>query len=59
MLNLIKSIFVRSAAEPAGPQYGAIPYTFVDGQLVLLLITSLRPVRCATHPGLGTAMRLF
>lgn len=40
MLNLIKSIFVRSAAEPAGPQYGAIPYTFVDGQFVLLLITS-------------------
>lgn len=40
MLNLIKSIFVRPVAEPAGPQYGAIPYTFVDGQLVLLLITS-------------------
>lgn len=40
MLNLIKSIFMRSTAEPAGPQYGAIPYTFVDGQLVLLLITS-------------------
>ena len=26
--------------EPAGPQFGALPYTIVDGQLVVLLITS-------------------
>lgn len=26
--------------EAAGPQYGALPYTFVDNQLVVLLITS-------------------
>ena len=26
--------------EPAGPQYGAVPYTILDGQLVVLLITS-------------------
>ena len=26
--------------EPAGPQYGALPYTILDGQLVVLLITS-------------------
>lgn len=27
-------------SEPAGPQYGALPYTVVEGQLVVLLITS-------------------
>ena len=26
--------------EPGGPQFGALPYTIVDGQLVVLLITS-------------------
>jgi 8-oxo-dGTP pyrophosphatase MutT (NUDIX family) len=26
--------------EAAGPQFGALPYTIVDGQLVVLLITS-------------------
>lgn len=26
--------------EPAGPQFGALPYTVVDGQLVVLLVTS-------------------
>lgn len=26
--------------EPAGPQYGALPYTILEGQLVVLLITS-------------------
>lgn len=28
------------APEPAGPQFGAIPYRLVEGQLVVLLITS-------------------
>lgn len=28
------------APEPAGPQYGALPYTIVGGELVVLLITS-------------------
>jgi 8-oxo-dGTP pyrophosphatase MutT (NUDIX family) len=32
--------FGRVRPEPAGPQYGALPYTIVDGQLVVLLITS-------------------
>lgn len=26
--------------EPAGPQFGALPYKVIDGQLVVLLITS-------------------
>lgn len=26
--------------EPAGPQFGALPYTIIEGQLVVLLITS-------------------
>lgn len=39
-LHLFRSLFARPAIEPAGPQYGAIPYTIVDGQLVVLLITS-------------------
>lgn len=30
----------RVPPEPAGPQYGALPYTILDGQLVVLLITS-------------------
>lgn len=34
------SLFRRPPAEPAGPQYGALPYTIVDGQLVVMLITS-------------------
>lgn len=32
--------FQRVPPEPAGPQFGALPYTIVDGQLVVLLITS-------------------
>jgi 8-oxo-dGTP pyrophosphatase MutT (NUDIX family) len=32
--------FYRPPPEPAGPQFGALPYTIVDGQLVVLLITS-------------------
>ncbi|WP_417310396.1 NUDIX hydrolase [Devosia sp.] len=32
--------FGRQPVEPAGPQVGALPYTIVDGQLVVLLITS-------------------
>lgn len=32
--------FRRDPPEPAGPQYGALPYAIVDGQLVVLLITS-------------------
>ncbi|WMT92848.1 NUDIX domain-containing protein [Pelagibacterium sp. H642] len=38
--RILKSLFPRPPLEPAGPQYGAIPYTVVDGQLVVLLITS-------------------
>lgn len=32
--------FRREPPEPGGPQYGALPYAIVDGQLVVLLITS-------------------
>lgn len=39
-IGLFRSLFTRRPLEPAGPQYGAIPYTIVDGQLVVLLITS-------------------
>jgi len=39
-MQIFKSLFRRGHREIAGPQYGAIPYTIVDGQLVLLLITS-------------------
>ncbi len=34
------SLFRRQPIEPAGPQFGAVPYTIVDGQVVVLLITS-------------------
>lgn len=34
------SLFRRPTVEPAGPQFGALPYRIVDGQLVVLLITS-------------------
>lgn len=34
------SLFRRPPPEPAGPQFGALPYAMVDGQLVVLLITS-------------------
>lgn len=30
----------RRYTEPAGPQFGALPYRIVDGHLVVLLITS-------------------
>jgi len=33
-------LFRKPPAEPAGPQFGALPYRIVDGQLVVLLITS-------------------
>lgn len=39
LLALARRPFLREI-EPAGPQYGALPYTVVDGQLVVLLITS-------------------
>lgn len=39
LLALIRRPF-RREIEPAGPQYGALPYTVTDGQLVVLLITS-------------------
>lgn len=39
MIAILRNLQPRSA-EPAGPQFGALPYTFVDGQLVVLLITS-------------------
>ncbi len=29
-----------AAPEPAGPQFGALPYTVLNGELVVLLITS-------------------
>lgn len=39
LLMLLRRFFHREI-EPAGPQYGALPYKIVDGQLVVLLITS-------------------
>lgn len=39
LLALIRRSLPRET-EPAGPQYGALPYTIVDGQLTVLLITS-------------------
>lgn len=39
LLNLLRR-FGPVPPEPAGPQYGALPYTILDGQLVVLLITS-------------------
>ena len=38
-LKLIQRLHI-SAPEAAGPQFGALPYTIRDGQLVVLLITS-------------------
>lgn len=40
MLNSLFSLFRKRPVEPAGPQFGALPYQIVDGQLVVLLITS-------------------
>lgn len=43
MFDRLLSLFTRfrpAEIEPAGPQFGAVPYTIVDGQLVVLLITS-------------------
>ncbi|HWJ87831.1 MAG TPA: NUDIX hydrolase [Pelagibacterium sp.] len=34
------SMFRRPPVEPAGPQFGALPYRIVDGQVVVLLVTS-------------------
>lgn len=34
------SMFRRPPVEPAGPQFGALPYQIVGGQVVVLLITS-------------------
>lgn len=39
LLALVRRSFAREI-EPAGPQYGALPYAIVDGQLTVLLITS-------------------
>ena len=39
-IHLFRSLFKRPPVESAGPQYGAVPYTIVDGQLVVLLVTS-------------------
>lgn len=36
---------IRAAASEAVPQFGAIPYTVVDGQAVFLIITSRRSGR--------------
>jgi 8-oxo-dGTP pyrophosphatase MutT (NUDIX family) len=38
--SLIRRLLHPVSPEPAGPQYGALPYTIVDGHLVVLLITS-------------------
>ncbi|MCD7058969.1 NUDIX hydrolase [Pelagibacterium xiamenense] len=43
MLDRVVAMFSRlktSRPEPGGPQFGALPYTFVDGQIVVLLVTS-------------------
>lgn len=37
---LFRRLRHRPPAEAAGPQYGALPYAVVEGQLVVLLITS-------------------
>lgn len=39
LFALVRRSFAREV-EPAGPQYGALPYMIVDGQLTVLLITS-------------------
>lgn len=39
IFNLLRR-FGPPEVEPAGPQFGAIPYRIVDDQLVVLLITS-------------------
>ena len=39
-LRLFSALFSRPPVEPAGPQYGALPYQMVDGHLTVLLITS-------------------
>ncbi|MGV3651832.1 MAG: NUDIX hydrolase [Devosia sp.] len=36
---LFRSLF-PAPQEPAGPQFGALPYTVRDGQLIVLLVTS-------------------
>lgn len=42
LFNALKLIqrFRTTVPEAAGPQFGALPYTIRDGQLVVLLITS-------------------
>ena len=39
MLSLLRR-FRREPPETAGPQFGALPYALVEGQLVVLLVTS-------------------
>lgn len=39
-IRFLRMLFPRLPLDPAGPQYGAVPYTIVDGQMVFLLITS-------------------
>lgn len=39
LVALVRRSFSREV-EPAGPQYGALPYAIVDNQLTVLLITS-------------------
>ena len=38
--RLFSRFFNKPQVEPAGPQFGALPYKMVDGHLVMLLITS-------------------
>ncbi|WP_127144347.1 NUDIX hydrolase [Pelagibacterium montanilacus] len=40
LLGMLRSLAGRQKVEPAGPQSGALPYRIVDGQLVVLLVTS-------------------
>lgn len=42
MFDKLVSLFGRREREiePVGPQFGALPYTIIDGQLTVLLITS-------------------
>ncbi len=39
-MRLWSRFFSKPPAEPVGPQFGALPYKIVDGQVVVLLITS-------------------
>lgn len=39
-MRLWSRFFSKPPLEPVGPQFGALPYRIVDGQLAVLLITS-------------------